>query len=191
MSSTTKYADAISQAIQTIADSSARNKEATLVVEAEVVEIVDAGIGIYNVKYLGNVFKASSSNVDTTYKIGDIVYILIPNGNFDNNKIIISLVNVIKASGSTKGGSNYVTISDNLIEDIDIKLSSKYNQSFTLSENISEALFNATLQDSRVFNLTCTIRTDIEPSRRTRGEYGFTLKIPVIKMIDGEQKGNL
>lgn len=188
MSSTTKYADAISQAIQTIADSSARNKEATLVVEAEVVEIIDAGIGIYNVKYLGNVFKASSSNVDTTYKIGDIVYILIPNGNFDNNKIIISLVNVIKASGSTKGGSDYVTISDNLIEDIDIKLSSKYNQSLTFSENISEALFNATLQDSRVFNLTCTIRTDIEPSRRTRGEYGFTLKIPITKMINGKQE---
>ena len=82
--------DALTEAIKTIADSSVQSKDATLTIEAEIVDVIDEGLGTYTVKYLGNKFEATTAHTEVTYQIGDIVYVVVPNGNFDKNKIILS-----------------------------------------------------------------------------------------------------
>ena len=55
--------------VQLMADSSAQAKEATLVIEAEIVAVVDEGLGTYVVKYLKNKFNATAPNTEITYSI--------------------------------------------------------------------------------------------------------------------------
>lgn len=200
MSSTTQrdVANALTEAMQKIAESNAQSKEATLVIEAEIVEIVDEGLGTYIVKYLGNKFNATTAHTEILYEVGDLVYVIIPNGNFDKNKIILSPVTPSTAVyASTEGGTSYITIGDNLFKSVaDVFLCTYKPHDADISGgdptpivNIDTtgfaALFKAALTDSRAFNFTCKIQTDIEKDRRSKGNYGLVLDIPVIQPIDG------
>lgn len=186
--------NALTEAIKTIADSSVQSKDATLTIEAEIVDIIDEGLGTYIVKYLGNKFEATTANTEITYQIGDMVYVVVPNGNFDKNKIILSPVNPSSAVyATTQGGISYVTLGDNLFKNIDnislctYKPHSADDPSAIVNIDTTgfAALFKAALSDSRTFNLTCKIQTNIEKERRSKGNYGFILDIPVIQTIDG------
>ena len=183
--------NALTAAIQTIAESNAQSKEATLVIEAEIVEIVDEGLGIYTVKYLGNKFEATTAHTEILYEIGDMVYVVVPNGNFDKNKVILSPVVPSDAVyASTQGGNSYITIGDNLFKYIsDVSLCSYKPhdpEDVSIDTTGFAALFKAALSDSRTFNFTCKIQTNIEKDRRTKGNYGLILDIPVIQSIDGQ-----
>ena len=181
--------NALTTAMQAIAESNVRSKEATLVVEAEVVEVIDEGLGTYRVKYLGNKFDATTAHTEITYEIGDMVYVIIPNGNFDKNKVILSPVTPSSATyASTQGESSYITLGDNLFKTVNnVNLCTYKPTTKTVGVDSTgfAALFNAALTDSRVFNFTCKIRTNIEKSRRTKGNYGLILSIPVIQSING------
>ena len=69
------------EAINLVADSSSKNADSTLTIEAEIVEIEDAGVGTYIIQYMENKFKAYSTN-GAQYSVGDIVYVLIPDKDF-------------------------------------------------------------------------------------------------------------
>ena len=186
-----EVASALTSAIQTIAESNVKSKEATLVIEAEIVEIIDEGLGTYKVKYLGNIFEASTSHSEIIYEIGDMVYVIIPNGNFDRNKVILSPVTPSTAVyASTENGISYVSIGDNLFKSVpSVSLCTYKPQDSTIINNVDTtgfaALFQSALTDSRSFNFTFKVRTDIEKSRRTKGNYGLILDIPVVQTIDG------
>ena len=192
MSITTQndVANALTAAMQTIAESNAQAKEATLVVEAEIVEIVDEGLGTYIVKYLGNKFNATTAHTEITYEIGDMVYVIVPNGNFDKNKVILSPVTPNTAVYASDTGENsYIIIGDNLFKSIaDVSLCT-YKPHDAEDVDIDTtgfaALFKSALADSRTFNFTCKIQTNIEKSRRSKGNYGLILNIPVIQTVDG------
>ena len=192
MSITTQndVANALTEAMQTIAESNAQAKEATLVVEAEIVEIVDEGLGTYIVKYLGNKFNATTAHTEITYEIGDMVYVIVPNGNFDKNKVILSPVTPNTAVYASDTGENsYIVIGDNLFKSIaDVSLCT-YKPHDAEDVDIDTtgfaALFKSALADSRTFNFTCKIQTNIEKSRRSKGNYGLILNIPVIQTVDG------
>lgn len=73
-------------------------------VQATIIECVDESIGKYKVRYQDGFWYAFSNNIDTKYIKGTSVYILIPNGNMNNEKTIL---------GSTeKLGINYTYIED-------------------------------------------------------------------------------
>ena len=182
--------NALTTAIQTIAESNVQSKEATLVVEAEIVEIIDEGLGTYIVKYLGNKFNATTAHNEIIYEVGDMVYIIIPNGNFDKNKVILSPVTPSTAVyASTQDGDSYITIGDNLFKYINNVSLCTYKPHNAEEINIDTtgfaALFKAALTDSRTFNFTCKIQTNIEKERRSKGNYGLVLDIPVIQFING------
>ena len=192
MNSTTQneVVNALTSAMQTIAQSNVQAKEATLVVEAEVTDVVDEGLGTYKVKYLGNVFEATTAHTEIIYSVGDMVYVIIPNGNFDRNKVILSPVTPTTAVyASTKGGSSYVSLGDNLFKSVaDVSLSTykpHEPRAITVDTTGFSALIQSALQDSRTFNFTCKIKTNIDKSRRSGGNYGIILNIPVIQTIDG------
>ena len=83
--------NALTSAIQTIAESKVQSKEATLVIEAEIVEVIDEGLGTYKIKYLGNQFEATTAHTEMAYQIGDMVYVVVPNGDFDKNNLIFHI----------------------------------------------------------------------------------------------------
>ena len=180
-------------AMETIAKARVDSKDATLVIEAEVIEIIDEGVGTYRVKYLGNTFNATVTNTEIAYEVGDLVYVVVPNGDFNKNKIILSPVNTNKVIyADTLGDISYITLGDNLFQEVkDIKLSTykPHDQEEVETTTTGFAsLMQAALLDSRVFNFTCKIRTEITEARRNSGNYGLVLNIPVLRTINGKQE---
>lgn len=58
-------------------------------VQGSILSIIDKKSGQYEVKYQDSAFIAYTSSLDTYYTEGDSVYILIPSGDFNNNKTIL------------------------------------------------------------------------------------------------------
>jgi hypothetical protein len=193
-----EFSNALLSAMNAVGSANANAKEATLVVEAEITAIIDEGLGTYKVKYLGNIFEASTANDTIKYEEGDLVYIVVPNGNFDKPKVILSPVTPSTAVyASTRGGTSYITIGDNLFKSVaDVELctykphdADPSGSDPTPIVNVDTtgfgALFMSALKDSRTFNFSCTIQTNIDKSRRSRGNYGLVLDIPVIQEVNG------
>lgn len=170
---------ALLESLNTI--SKANTSTGTLTIEARIKEVVDEGIGIYKVQYLENTFEATSASTDINYNVDEMVYVLVPNGDFGKNKIIIASVNSNKSTfASTQGDNIYIPLGDNLLNDInELNLYSYRNTPLT---SIDIDLINykmiAALNDSRTFALQCKIKTNIDILQRNRGNYGLRLDIP-------------
>ena len=83
---------ALLKAMDSFADKATKSTKGTLTIEAKIVEVVDKGKGKYKVWYQGSTFEATAANTNVTYSINDIVFILVPDGDFDKNKIILAPV---------------------------------------------------------------------------------------------------
>ena len=166
----------------------ANSSTGTLTVEAQVKEIVDEGIGIYKVQYLENIFEATAASKDVLYNIDDIVYLLIPNGDFGKTKIILAPVNNNKSTfASTLDENIYIPLGDNLFSTIpnELSLYSYRNINPTDIEDLDLRDFGTYLKpallDSRTFALQCDIHTEILEEQRKRGNYGLIFTIPTLQ----------
>ena len=177
---------ALLQSMEALSEKAASNTDATLTVEAKIVEVVDEGKGIYKVQYLGNTFEATAAHTEIIYDIDEMVYVIVPGGNFDNNKIILSPVSPETTTyASTQDGNSYVTLGDNLFASVaDVELCTfrpHGAEPCSVDTTGFAQLISAALKDSRVLNFTCRVKTNIEKSRRVKGNYGLILEIPVIQ----------
>ena len=185
---------ALLQSIELMAHNEANEVTATLTVECKVIEVIDAGQGTYKVQYLGNTFEATAVHTEIIYEPDEMVYVIIPNGNMDATKFILAPVSPVTATyASTQEGTSYITLGDNLfasVADVELCTYRPHDADPTGSDtspyvNIDTTgfaqLFTAALKDSRVFNFTCRIKTNIDKSRRSKGNYGLILDIPVIQ----------
>ena len=184
----TKQKDDIARALLGAMDvvAKANSSTGTLTKEARIKEVVDAGLGIYKVEYMGNVFEATANSENIIYNVDDIVYILIPDENLDKDKIILSHVNKNAAIYTTiEDGHTYIPLGDNLLTDAcSVDLCSYKTQEKTISSDYLTnllLLMNDSLQDSRFFNLACEIKTTIPQDQRSRGNYGLELILPVVQ----------
>lgn len=71
-----------------IADNAASASAADKTIECQIIDAEKADEGIYKVQYTENYFTAYSTN-GFVYKEEDYVYILVPQGDFNKNKIIL------------------------------------------------------------------------------------------------------
>lgn len=185
---------ALLQSIDAMAQSAADGTNRTLTIEAKVVEVIDAGIGIYKVEYLGNTFEATAAHTEIVYDVDEMVYVIVPCGDFDKNKVILSPVSPVTATyASTQGGASFITLGDNLFASVaDVELctyrphdadpaGSDASPYVDINTTGFAQLFKEALKDSRTFNFSCRIKTDIDKSRRSKGNYGLVLDIPVIQ----------
>ena len=174
--------NALLQSMQEIANNVASNSSATLTIEAKIIDIVDEGKRIYKVEYLGNTFEATAAN-DIIYNIDEMVYITIPDGNFDKNKIIVAPISASDITyASVEEGNSYITLGDNLfasVFDVGLCTYRPHEENVELDLTGFSQLFMSALKDSRTFNFTCRIKTNIEKNRRSKGNYGLILTIPV------------
>ena len=80
------------QTIDILADEKIKQLKFDRTIQATIYSVVDLDNGEYKVRYNGNIFSAYSEDNNKIYKVNDIVFLKVPEGNFSNKKIITSLV---------------------------------------------------------------------------------------------------
>lgn len=181
-----KYTDALLQSMDALAKISVESSKAkTLTLEAKIAEVVDEGIGKYKVQYLDNIFYAYAANSSIVYEKEDIVYIIVPEGNFDKKITILSEVSSEISKLAVTEGDLYVPLGDSLFGATlgqDLCSRRVENNEITGNKSFFAKTFTEYLKDNRTFNLSCNIRTDIDANRRSNGNYGLILNIPVVDL---------
>lgn len=81
--------EAFYDAINGIARSQVQASPSDLTIDAKIAFISDITVGKYKVEYQGNTFTAFATDPTVTYNVGDRVYVLVPEGNYDRKKIIL------------------------------------------------------------------------------------------------------
>ena len=79
------YEETFCQAMQLIAENAVKNAGYDKTIQATIISCEDKTTGCYKVQYQDNIFLAYSADTKVKYTKGNLVYILIPNSNFDNN----------------------------------------------------------------------------------------------------------
>lgn len=168
-----------------VANSSAKNMQNTVTIEAEVISVEDSGLNSYKVNYMNNKFIAYANTPNVQYTQGDKVYVLVPNGDFSKEKIIIG---TIKPSGnifttSSSDVSYHLEKSDNLFKNVgDISLCSYETeiQNISIDNNISYLLSHY-FQKYKTLLLSFKVKTAIPKEQQVKGNYGLSLKIPYLE----------
>lgn len=81
--------ESLFNAVKVIADKSVQAYKQDVTIDGEINEIKNIENGEYKILYQGNIFSAFSSDPLITYKKGERVYILVPQGDYSAKKIII------------------------------------------------------------------------------------------------------
>lgn len=98
------FEQSICDAINIIVDQKVSQAGFDKTIQAKVVTCEDATIGKYKIEYQDSLFYAYANNSEVTYTPGSNVYILIPNGDFTQEKSIL---------GTTrKLGINYISVAE-------------------------------------------------------------------------------
>lgn len=80
------------RAIDILADEKVSKLKYDKTIKAEIYQVVDLDSGEYKVRYEGNIFSAFSEDLEKTYKVGDYVFVTVPESDFSNRKIITSVI---------------------------------------------------------------------------------------------------
>ena len=173
------------EAINILSQNAMQQSDATIVIECEIVEIIDAGLGQYTVKYAGNQFDVYSYNNSAIYQKGDIVFVLVPNGNLENTKMILGAVTPnASAYILNEPTDNYVPVSDNLFINIDnIELCTYHseNKNVILDTSNFNMIFEDYLKTYKNFVLTAKVKTDMPIEQQQGGNYGIVLNLPFLE----------
>lgn len=176
------------EAMKVFSDYTAANSDATITIQAAITSIVDAGTGEYSVEYLGNTFSVYA-NSNVTYSVGDIVYVLVPDGDFSKNKVILSLVNPVAETFINDADVTkiYYEISDNLIDkDFGIIKMSSYGTTDVKNKDITNfgttnfaKIMTEYLTKYRTFSLSFMAQTSMVIDQQNSGNYGISIDIPL------------
>lgn len=176
------------EAMKVFSDYTAANSDATITIQAAITSIIDAGTGEYSVEYLGNTFSVYA-NSNVTYSVGDVVYVLVPDGDFSKNKVILSLVNPVAKTFINDADITkiYYEISDNLIDkDFGIIKMSSYGTTDVKNKDITNfgttnfaKIITEYLTKYRTFSLSFMAQTSMVIDQQNSGNYGISIDIPL------------
>ncbi|MBR2245605.1 MAG: hypothetical protein IJ880_01040, partial [Bacilli bacterium] len=168
--------------------------------EGTIKEVKDAGTGIYIVEYLGNDIECYANN-NMSYLVGDNVYVLVPNGDFSKNKIILGLIDTREKQNFSKIEDNiyYYPISDNLLRNNTTGLTNPIELSSYDTTNDTYDLFNTVATKSLFYNLVDSlfteghntfslsffVKTKLASEQQNSGNYGLSIKIPLAMKTGG------
>lgn len=164
----------------------------TLTIEGRVSGEIDSGKREYEIEYQSNRFTAHAIS-EVNYRVDDIVYVVIPNGDFSKNKIILGLVNSLdKVFVSDSDYNDSIIrqeVSDNLIDrDFGVIELSSYKETKVENQNITNyplVNFNKVFQEYfnkyKTYKLSFSAKTMLDIAQQSGGNYGVALKIPLIE----------
>lgn len=168
--------------IEILAKSYMQQAPGTTVIEGVIQQIVNAGTGHYIVNYLDNLLDVYANNSNIQFNIGDKVYVLIPNGDFSKQKIIISMSTPSTMIYDSSEMDRYMEVSDNLFYDIkEIELSTYKTEDRKINgywySNFSN-VFPKYLKNYSTFLFSVDIKTEIKTEQQINGNYGIKLQLP-------------
>lgn len=159
----------------------------TTVIEGVIQQIVNAGTGHYIINYLDNLMEVHSNNPNIQFNLGDKVFVLVPNGDFSKQKIIISMSTPSTMIYDSSEEDRYMEVSDNLFNNIeDIELSTYKTEIIDMNTNDKykkwygnfSILFPKYLKNYSTFLFSASIKTSIKTEQQINGNYGIKLKLP-------------
>lgn len=184
-------------AMEILADAAEKNSKRTKTIECTIIDNSQAGAGIYQANYLGNIIQVYSGNLTSSYAIGEVVNVLVPEGNFDKDKSILGSVrsgsNLIN-TGAVTSSQSYVTAGSNLLESILTENeyfvttwkiipgthTGSYHKTYKLNSTFYNKIKNYRSTGLQQYKLTANIKSAIEQAGHTsiRGDYGITIYLP-------------
>jgi len=177
------------EAMQLLSKKAADSTNAAITIKGEIIEELDSGTHQYSISYGGAIYKDAYSLGNVSYPSSTIVYILIPDGNFDNTKIILKAVSADATNYVTESETDiYVPISSNLFGDensIDLKSWVNSTQTLDLDTNNFGIIFKDYLNTYRNFVFSANIKTEIDVDHQAKGNYGLILNLPFIQSTAG------
>lgn len=194
------------EAISIIVHSENEKLKFTKTIEAIVYDNSEASEGKYKVKYQDSIFNVYSNDVSLKYNVNDVVLVLIPEGDFSQQKIIvgkkgaaanqdtasstqdilqkIDLIGPDWSSDNLGGYHDKISNSIGLIAGGEVKDFIIFN-GFESQDSSQAKLFNNYLQKCHSFLIKADFRTNF-PSDRIQEYYGGNYGIKVIFSQNGE-----
>lgn len=156
-------------------------------VKGTIVSLEDPSVNLYKISYGSNTFNAYAS-AGMVFDEGDLVYILVPDGDFSQEKMILGSTapRADMYVSNDHAGELYIPKTDNLIginaEDNLIELSTYTTDTKNIPiSNIDT--FNQIIGDyfgsnNKFFRFTAKVKTNIDPNHQSLGNYGLRLTLP-------------
>ena len=170
--------------MQLLSQKAANSTNAAITIKGEIIEELDSSTHQYSVSYGGTVYKDVYSMTSAIYTSSTIVWILIPDGNFDNPKIILGAVSPSASQYVTEEETDmYVPISSNLFgseSSIDLRTWIDESKNVQIDTDNFGLVFKDYLDTYRNFLFTAYIKTEIDKDHQSRGNYGLILNLPFI-----------
>jgi hypothetical protein len=194
----TDYENRILDAIETITTNAINKAGYDRTIQATIVESVDSGLGKYIVKYQDSEFEAYSNNIDIYYPSGTLVNILVPNGDFNLDKIIISAKdkNQIEYTNIIEEEERYQNDSGNAIsstqefglcsykeKDVCILYDKETNEN---NINLNVDFIEKNIENKDSILCGAEFKTDLDLSQQKQGNYGLVFDIDFLNNSTGE-----
>ena len=195
-------ADGFFSAIDIVTDKKIADAGFDKTISAEIIEVIDASIGKYKVKYQDVNFVACSENTNVTYKKGTMVNILLPKGDMSSeNKQILGasvrlgavyvnepdadIVYVKNGAGCLQKMPNneflFFKISELQAQESQVLyLNEKDENGNPIKYNImpiNEEEVRQYLRNSSSMLFSCQLKTDIDNKIRRKGKYGIRITL--------------
>lgn len=193
----TDLQQSIIDAMQLVSSKTVDSTNAPVVIKGEILEELDDSTHQYSISYNNNIYKDVYTIANAKYSVSTIVYVLIPDGNYDNTKWILGSVEPEASTFVTDSDYDiYTPVSSNLLDEIniwgnEIKLRTWANETKDFGTELKKEknvnkyqnfikLFKEYLIKYRTFVFSALIKTDIDMNHWNQGDYGLKMEIPII-----------
>lgn len=193
------YEIQILDAIQMIVDNAVSKADFDKTIQGTISRCVDPTIGKYIVKYQNSSFYAYSSNIDTTYSVGTLVYILVPGNDMSKDKTIIGAVDKLGPDyvSIIEGEDGYEVVGVNNIKSQnsfelcsynveDIKILYDRDDADKTSLDLDIFGFESYIKKSNSIICGATFKTALPIEQKFRGNYGIIFLLDFIDPATGE-----
>lgn len=189
--------DSLFDAMGILAESAAKKAQGAITIDCVITRILNLSTGKYEVDYLGNLLIVYAGTPNVQYKVGDKVYILVPDGDFSKQKVIISLSTPSVITYDKSEENNYIQVSNNFFgtNSDEIKLCSYFKKEVPVFYDLNKKedeekiiafndnfrkLFSNYSKNYSTFAFSAEFKTNLPIEQQQKGNYGLELIIPVI-----------
>ena len=195
------YENKILDAIQKIVDNAITKAHYDKTVKGIISKCSDAEIGKYTVKYQDSSLIAYSADVNTSYSVGEMVYVLIPGNDMTQAKTIIGSVD--------KLGTNYLDVVDTISQysiignniiinngneiglcsykpggDAVVLYDKEHSEDALINLDVVAA--NTYLKQSKYMLCGASFKTNLDAIQQYKGDYGIAFDLDFIDNNSGE-----
>lgn len=178
------YSEKILDAINLVAEDKINKANLNKTIQATIVKVEDEAIGKYKIKYQDSYFFAYTINSEIAYSKDELVNVLVPNGDLNKDKFIISMVDRPKTEVqlALSDDSKYEKIGSNCISGNEIYGISSYKKdgdfySVDLKKSVNTKDLMEYIKNSTYFTFGAEFKTDLKREQQIKGYYELRLSL--------------